>query len=59
MQTDKDIDKNFSEKNAKNFYVDDFNSTVHNITEGEELYKKIKLRFLDVSFNVGNWKTNS
>ena len=50
----KDIDKNFSEKVAKRFYVDDFNST-----EGEELYKKIKLRFLDASFNVRKWKTNS
>ena len=47
-----DIDKNFSEKVAKSFYVDDFNSTVHNVTEGEELYKKIKLRFLNASFNV-------
>ena len=55
----KDIDQNFSEKVAKSFYVDDFNSTVHNVTEGEELYKKIKLRFLDASFNVRKWKTNS
>lgn len=39
----KDIDKNFSEKAAKGFYVDDFNSRVQNITEGKELYKKIKL----------------
>ena len=44
---------------AKSFYVDDFNSTVQNVTEGEELYKKIKLRFLDASFNVRKWKTNS
>ena len=44
---------------AKSFYVDDFNSTVHNVKEGEELYKKIKLRFLDASFNVRKWKTNS
>ena len=55
----KDIDKNFSEKVAKSFYVDDFNSTVDNVTQGEELYKKIKLRFLDASFNVRKWKTNS
>ena len=55
----KDIDQNFSEKVAKSFYVDDFNSTVDNVTEGEELYKKIKLRFLDASFNVRKWKTNS
>ena len=57
-----DIDKNFSEKVAKSFYVDDFNSTVHNVTEGEEekvLYKKIKLRFINANFNVCKWKTNS
>ena len=48
----KDIDKNFSEKVAISFYVEDFNSTTHNVTEGEELYKEIKLRFLDASFNV-------
>ena len=44
---------------TKSFYVDDFNSTVQNVTEGEELYKKIKLRFLDASFHVRKWKTNS
>ena len=55
----KDTDKNFSEKVAKSFYVDDFNSTIQNFTEGEELYKKIKLRFLNASFNVRKWKTNS
>ena len=58
----KDIDKNFSEKVTKSFYVDDFNSTVHNVTEGEEekvLYKKIKLRFINANFNVCKWKTNS
>ena len=37
---------------AKSFYVVDFNSTAHNVTEGEELYKEIKLRFLDASFKV-------
>ena len=44
---------------AKGFYLDDFNSTVHNVTEGEELYKKIILRFLNASFNVCKWKANS
>ena len=46
------LDKSFSENVAKSFYVDDFNSAAHNVTEGEELYKQIKLRFLDASFNV-------
>ena len=55
----KDIDENFSEKVVKSFLVDDFNSTFQNVMQGEELYKKIKLRFLDVSFNVRKWKTTS
>lgn len=55
----KDIDKNFSEKATKGFYVDDFNSRVQNITEGKELYKKIKLWFLDAIIDVRKWKTNS
>ena len=49
----------FSEKVTKTFYVDDFNSTAKNISEGSEIYKKVKLRFLDASFNVRKWKTNS
>ena len=44
------------EKVAKSFYVNDFNSTAKNISEGIEI--KIKLRFLDASFNVRKWKTN-
>ena len=36
-----------------------FNSAVQNVRESEELYKKIKLRFLCASFNVRKWKTNS
>ena len=39
----KHIDKKFSEKVAKSFYVDDFNSIVQNVTEGEGLYKKITI----------------
>ena len=48
----KNFDKEFSEKVAKSFYVDDFNPTAKDISEGIEIYKKIKLRFLDASFNV-------
>ena len=55
----KNVHKDFSEKVAKSFYVDDFNSTGKNISEGIEIYKKIKLRFLDASLNVRKWKTNN
>ena len=52
----RNVDKEFSEKVAKSFYVNDFNSTAKNISEGIEI--KIKLRFLDASFNVRKWKTS-
>ena len=55
----KNVDKEFSEKVAKIFYVDDFNSTAKDISEGIEIYKKIKLKFIDASFNVRKWKTNN
>ena len=55
----KNVDKQFSEKIAKSFYVDDFNSTAKDTSEGKEIYKTITLRFLDASFNVRKWKTNN
>ena len=54
----KNIDEEFSEKVAKSFYVDDSNAAAKDISEGIEIYKKIKLRFLDARFNVRKWKTN-
>ena len=54
----KNVDKEFSEKVTKSFYVYDFNSTANNISEGIEIYKMIKSRFLDASFNIRKWKTN-
>ena len=55
----KNVEKEFSEKVAESFYVHDFNSTAKDISEGIEIYKKIKLSFLDTSFNVRKWKTNN
>ena len=55
----KNVDKEFSEKVAKSFYVDDFNATAKDNSEDIEIYKKIKLRFLDASFSVRKWKTNN
>ena len=40
-------------------FVSYLNSTVQNVSEGEELYKKLKLRFLNASFNFWKWNTNS
>ena len=53
------VDKKFSKRVAKSFYVEDFNSTTKDIFEGIETYKKTKLRFLDASFNVHKWKSNN
>ena len=55
----KNVDKEFPGKGAKSFYIDDFNSAAKDISEGIEIYKKIKLRFLDESFNVHKWKINN
>ena len=55
----KNASKEFSEQVAKSFYVDEFNFTAKDFSEGIEIYKKIKLRFLDASFNVCKWKTNN
>ena len=55
----KDVDNEFSEKVAKSFYVDDYNSTAKDISEGIEIYKNIKLRFLNASVNVRKEKTNN
>ena len=55
----KNVDKEFFEKVAKSFYVDDFNATAKKISECTEIYKKIKLRLLHASFNVRKWKTKN
>ena len=55
----KNVEKEFSEKVAESFYVDDFNSTAKDISKGIQICKKIKLSFLDASFNVRKWKTNN
>ena len=58
-QVNKKMSTKFSEKAAKSFYADNFNSTAKDVSEGIEIYKNIKLKFLDASFNVCKWKTNN
>ena len=58
-QVNKKMSTKFSEKAAKSFYADNFNSTGKDVSEGIEIYKNIKLKFLDASFNVCKWKTNN
>ena len=49
--------KKVGPKGPKSFYVDDFNSSVQNVTENEGLYKKRKLRFLDALMFVSGKQT--
>ena len=58
-QVNAKMSANFSEKVAKSFYLDNFNSTAKDASEGIEIYKEIKLKFLDERFNVCKWKTNN
>ena len=53
------IDPEFSKKVLRHFYVDDFNSGVNNVTEGVDLYKKMKLRFQEGIFNIRKWRSNN
>ena len=40
------------------FYADDFNTSVSSFKDCKILCSKIRLRFLEASFNVRNWETN-
>ena len=46
-------------KVLKSFYVDDLNCGVDNDNEGVNLYKNIKLRFMEGNFNVRKWRSNN
>ena len=52
------ICKTILEKKSKSFYVEDFNSSVSNLAEGKGLCRKMKLRFLQATFDVSNWKVD-
>ena len=40
------------------FYIDDFTGGADNFVKPLELFKKLKLGFLEGSFNLRKWKTN-
>ena len=42
----------------RSFFVDDFYSGSKTTTTAFELYKKLKLRFLEGQFNLAKWRTN-
>ena len=53
------IDPEFVEKLLRCLYIDDLNYSANSKLEGEELYKKAKLRFLEAKFNLRKWRTNN
>ena len=53
------VDGAFPRIISKAFYVDDSTTSVRSVQAGTDLYRKIKLRFLEASFNVRKWYTNS
>ena len=53
------VDPEFARKVRKHFYVDDLNTGVTNVDEGLDLYKKIKVRFIEANFNLRKWRTNN
>ena len=50
------MDSEFARKVKNHFYVDDLNTGVYSTEEGFDFYKKIKVRFLEVNFNVRKWR---
>ena len=52
------VDPDLSRKIRSHFYVDDLSTGVNSTEQGINLYKKIKLSFSDIGFNVRKWRSN-
>ena len=52
------IDPEFARKVKNHFYIDDLNTGVKTTDEGQELYKKFKIRFMEAGFNIRKWHTH-
>ena len=53
------IDPDCVKRVLRSLYVDDFNGGANNVENGVDLYKKLKLRFLEDGFNFTKWRSNS
>ena len=53
-----DFDDEFVQKVIDSFYVDDFSGGANSLEGVNELFKKLKLRFIDGAFNLRKWRTN-
>ena len=54
-----EIDPDFVKRVLRSLYADDFSGGANNIENGVDLYKKLKLRFLEAGFNLTKWRSNS
>ena len=52
-------DEEFMQQVLNSFYVDDFSGGANNLEKAYELFKKLKLRFLEGLFNLRKWRTNN
>ena len=52
-----EMDPEFARKVNSDFYVDNLTTRVSS-TEGVDLYKKVRIRFMEANFNVRKWRTN-
>ena len=46
------VDAEFARKLHNHFYVDDLNSGAYNVENGFDLYKKVQINLMNVSFNI-------
>ena len=54
-----DFDKEFIDKVLSSFFVDDFIGGEESVAKAFELFKKLRIRFLEGHFLLRKWKTNS
>lgn len=49
----------FARKLHSHLYLDDLNSGAHNVENGFDMYKKVKVNLMNTSFNVRKGQANS
>ena len=54
-----DFDKEFIDKVLSSFFVDDFIGGEESVAKAFELFKKLRIRFLEGHFLLRKWKTNN
>ena len=54
-----DFDKEFIDKALSSFFVDDFIGGEESVAKAFELFKKLRIRFLEGHFLLRKWKTNN